>query len=163
MVRLSLFSKRVFYFGLLLAVALTALPALGGSTQRVEAAPMPTVVTANQQSDTIIYTVRAGDTLSSIARRYNTTVYTLMQLNRIQNPNRIYVGQRLRVPAPAGGTQTNPVRISFPPRRGCHDGQGNCDLAQPVLLRREGAGRSVHDRCGDFGGSGSQFPDHVAS
>ncbi len=83
MMTFGLFGKHVFSFGLLLAVALTALPAPGGSAQRVEAAGMPTVIAANNQSDTIIVTVRAGDTLSSIARRYNTTVYTLVQLNQI--------------------------------------------------------------------------------
>lgn len=112
--RCGLFGKHVFSFGLLLAIALTALPAPGGSAQQVEAAGMPTVIAADSQSDTIVVTVRAGDTLSSIARRYNTTVYTLVQLNQIRNPNRIYAGQRLRVPAPAGSTQSNPVRISFP-------------------------------------------------
>ncbi len=82
MMTFGLFGKHVFSFGLLLAVALTALPAPGGSAQRVEAAGMPTVIVANNQSDTIIVTVRAGDTLSSIARRYNTTVYTLVQPNQ---------------------------------------------------------------------------------
>ena len=38
-----------------------------------------------------------------------------MQLNGIRNPNLIYIGQRLLVPAPAGtGTATSPVRIQFP-------------------------------------------------
>ena len=40
-----------------------------------------------------------------------------MQLNGIRNPNLIYIGQRLRVPAPSSGgtgTASNPVRIKFP-------------------------------------------------
>ena len=44
------------------------------------------------------YIVRQGDTLSSIADRYNTTVERLLQLNCcIYDPNRIYPGQVLRV------------------------------------------------------------------
>ena len=43
------------------------------------------------------YTVRAGDTLSRIAARYNTTVSELVRLNDIKNPDLIYVGEVLRV------------------------------------------------------------------
>jgi LysM repeat protein len=51
---------------------------------------------------TVTYVVQRGDTLGAIARRYNTTVTTLLRLNpQIRNPNRLYVGQRIRVPAPA--------------------------------------------------------------
>lgn len=43
------------------------------------------------------YTVRAGDTLNVIAARHGTTVAQLVAWNRIPNPDRIYVGQVLRV------------------------------------------------------------------
>ncbi len=43
------------------------------------------------------YTVRPGDTLSSIATRYGTTVSALMRVNGIRSANLIYVGQRLSV------------------------------------------------------------------
>lgn len=41
------------------------------------------------------YTVSRGDTLSGIAGRLGVSVGHLVQVNRIGNPNRIYVGQRL--------------------------------------------------------------------
>ena len=45
------------------------------------------------------YVVRSGDTLSSIARRYSTTVQRLRALNpRISNPNMIRVGMKLHLP-----------------------------------------------------------------
>ena len=44
-----------------------------------------------------VYTVRAGDTLSSIAKKYNTTVAKLAAKNNIKNINKIYVGQKLNV------------------------------------------------------------------
>jgi len=47
---------------------------------------------------TITYTVKRGDTLSAIAKRYHTTVATLANLNRIANPNRIWAGQKLQIP-----------------------------------------------------------------
>jgi LysM repeat protein len=44
------------------------------------------------------YRVRAGDSLSGIARWYGTTSAYLAAVNHIANPNRIYAGQWLRVP-----------------------------------------------------------------
>lgn len=44
------------------------------------------------------YTVRAGDTLTAIAARFQTTVQRLASLNDIANPNRIYIGERLQIP-----------------------------------------------------------------
>lgn len=43
------------------------------------------------------YTVRSGDTLSSIAAKFGTSYQTLASLNGISNPNIIYAGQVLRV------------------------------------------------------------------
>lgn len=44
------------------------------------------------------YTVRAGDTLTAIARRFGTTVGALVQVNGIENPDLIRVGQVLIIP-----------------------------------------------------------------
>ncbi len=44
------------------------------------------------------YTIKSGDTLSSIAARYKTTVANLQKLNNISNPNVIYAGRVLKVP-----------------------------------------------------------------
>ncbi|MFN2292150.1 MAG: LysM peptidoglycan-binding domain-containing protein [Anaerolineae bacterium] len=46
------------------------------------------------------YTVRAGDTLYSIACRFGVSVWSIVAANHIANPNIIYVGQRLFVPDP---------------------------------------------------------------
>lgn len=43
------------------------------------------------------YTVKSGDTLSAIASRYGVSYQQLAQTNGIANPNRIYVGQVIRV------------------------------------------------------------------
>lgn len=45
----------------------------------------------------VYYTVRRGDTLSGIARRYGTTVAAIQKLSGIKNPNKIYVGQKIRI------------------------------------------------------------------
>lgn len=41
------------------------------------------------------YTVKSGDTLTTIAKKYGTSVSTLVQKNKIKNPDLIYVGQKL--------------------------------------------------------------------
>lgn len=49
---------------------------------------------ASQEST---YYVQSGDTLSSIATKFGTTVSNLVSLNHISNPNVIYVGQKIYV------------------------------------------------------------------
>lgn len=44
---------------------------------------------------TATYTVKSGDTLWSIAKKYNTTVAAIVKTNNIKNANLIYVGQKL--------------------------------------------------------------------
>lgn len=45
----------------------------------------------------LCYKVVRGDTLYSIARRFNTSVQNIVNLNKIQNPNLIYPGQCLKI------------------------------------------------------------------
>lgn len=53
----------------------------------------------NQENNnqTIIYTVRRGDTLWGIARKYGLTVNYLANLNGIRNPRLIYPGQIIKI------------------------------------------------------------------
>lgn len=44
-----------------------------------------------------VYVVKKGDTLTKIAKAYNTTVSALVKLNNIPNANLIYVGQKIVV------------------------------------------------------------------
>jgi LysM repeat protein len=44
------------------------------------------------------YKVKGGDTLSGIAARFGTTVRALIDLNGIDNPSRIAIGARLKLP-----------------------------------------------------------------
>ena len=53
----------------------------------------------NPETGLIRYTIRPGDTLSAIAKRYHTTVAALAGLNHISNPNLIYAGDTLLIPA----------------------------------------------------------------
>lgn len=46
---------------------------------------------------TITYTVKRGDTLSAIAKKYGTTVKAIAAENKISNVNMIKVGQKLKI------------------------------------------------------------------
>ena len=52
-------------------------------------------VSAVAKADTV--TVKAGDTLSALAQKYNTTVDAIVKQNHISNANLIYVGQQLQI------------------------------------------------------------------
>lgn len=62
---------------------------IGGSSSGANPDPKPNPKT---------YTIVAGDSLSSIATRFGTTVVKLMQLNNIVNADRISIGQVLKLP-----------------------------------------------------------------
>lgn len=50
------------------------------------------------------YIVRSGDTLGKIAKSFNLTLSAILNVNPGLNPDRIYVGQQLRLPTPTTST-----------------------------------------------------------
>lgn len=48
--------------------------------------------------DTVLYTVRKGNTLFGIAQFFGTTVGNILRYNNIQDANKIYIGQKLVIP-----------------------------------------------------------------
>lgn len=46
----------------------------------------------------ILYTVKRGDTLSYLAKKYKSSVSDITKINNISNPNLIYAGQVIRIP-----------------------------------------------------------------
>ena len=64
-------------------------------------AARPTIQTTFSEdfpSEGISYTIQRGDTLSSIASRFNTSVRHIINANKISDPTRIQVGQTLFIP-----------------------------------------------------------------
>lgn len=61
-------------------------------------APDPKPDPAPPEDDFFYDQVQAGDTLWGISRRYDTTVEAIAALNGIRDPNRIYVGEILKIP-----------------------------------------------------------------
>ncbi|MGQ9666584.1 MAG: LysM peptidoglycan-binding domain-containing protein [Anaerolineae bacterium] len=83
---------------IILMVVLTVLIGMGMPVQGAPAA-----------SGQVVHVVRWGETLEGIAARYGVSVWAIVQANGLANPDYIYVGQTLIIPAagapaPAGGT-----------------------------------------------------------
>lgn len=57
--------------------------------------------TTQQPTAETVHTVKSGETLSGIARKYGTTYQQLAAYNKISNPNKISVGQKIKIPGTA--------------------------------------------------------------
>lgn|GEM_PF-1136582 len=49
-------------------------------------------------NDVLLITVQSGDTLSEIAYRYKTTVADIVRHNKLEDPDSIFIGQKLKIP-----------------------------------------------------------------
>lgn len=84
-----------------------ATPTLDPNVQPSGVATQPPAdpTTPTENNGTTTYTVKAGDSLFSIATAFNTTVEQLRTLNPTLQGDIIFVGQTLTVPAPGAAAQ----------------------------------------------------------
>ena len=75
-----------------------------GSASPATATPYTGGATSNPPAG-LTYTVKAGDTLGSIAKTYGVTTAAIQQANNITDPSKIVVGQRIIIP----GVRTPPA------------------------------------------------------
>jgi len=78
------------------------LPVADAPTPTPTMVPSPTPVT---------YVVKAGDTLSDIAAKFNTTAQALMKVNGITDPTSIHAGARLVIVQPGAVPTDTPVPV----------------------------------------------------
>jgi len=92
-------------FGLILAfgVSLWISPGLSASARDVRGKEAA-------QAGATVHVVAAGETLSAIAARYGVTTAALVEANKLDNPDRLAIGQRLVIPPRAGPDQAVNVR-----------------------------------------------------
>lgn len=106
------------------------------------------------------YTIRWGDTLSGLARRYGTTVNALMRANpQIKNPDLIYAGRQLRIPGARDefvGSNSSSTRAPAPGPTSATSRGGSSkayEIARAYLGRNAGelklssnaVGKAMHD------------------
>ena len=88
----------------------------GGNTAtqpQANTAPAATTATTQTTEQYDTYTIKRGDTLSGIAKKYKTTVKKLQELNNIKNPNLIYAGHKLKIPKYAAGGLVNNTGLAW--------------------------------------------------
>lgn len=89
----SISNPNLIYVGQKLLVSQNSTANSNSSSQSNSSSSSTTADSATAAS----YTVKSGDTLSSIATQHNTTVNQIVSLNSLSNPNLIYVGQVLKL------------------------------------------------------------------
>jgi LysM repeat protein len=77
------------------------LPATAAELIAAPREPAPTPRRGVVGASLDVYTVRPGDSLSTIAQAHGYSLADLMTANQIDNPDMVYVGQALMLPAPA--------------------------------------------------------------
>jgi LysM repeat protein len=88
------------------------------SSPELEPPPHPPPTPTPTISDQFLYTVASGDTLNAIAKRYGITLRDLIEANTLEDPIRIFVGQKLVIPgvlAPPSVPLTVDTDPQFPP------------------------------------------------
>lgn len=81
-------------------------PAIGYKPYEPKKEPIP-----NNNEE--VYVVIKGDTLSKIAKKYNTTYQKLAEYNGIANPNLIYPGQKIKIPSSNNSSNSDPITYTI--------------------------------------------------
>ncbi|MFG3244194.1 peptidoglycan-binding protein [Streptomyces sp. NPDC048157] len=104
-----------------------------------KAASTPPPSTGGGASSGGTYTVKKGDTLSSVAAAHKTTVAALVKLNGLKDPNKLSVGQKLKISA-AAAPSAQPLE-PFPGASFFHGGRHSAVItAMGRRLVAEGCG-----------------------
>ena len=113
---------------LLLAVLLLA----ACSNQVMNPPEMPTpgpTPTATPDPDRIFYEVKKGDTLWSIAEKYDTTVEMLIKVNELETPDQLKLGQQILISHKvtiSGEVLPTPTPTPIPCLQGCQQPVAGC-------------------------------------
>lgn len=102
----------------------------GQTSAQIAAVAPRSNTTARSNEDS--YSVRRGDTLSTIARRFNVSELSLLQENNIDHPDRIYPGQTLKMP---GQTPANTQPVVYMPPNEAPVKPTAVAAAEPVQLQ----------------------------
>lgn len=79
----------------------SATPASGASSRAADTgASTPSSVASASETKTIVYEVKPGDNLTKIAKKHKCTVTEIAQLNKMKPNKVLWVGLKLKIPAP---------------------------------------------------------------
>ncbi len=97
-------------------------PTVSSNSNNNTSKPQSTLTNTQEKTPRAIHTVKSGENLTVIAKKYGTTVSKIVKDNGIKNPNLIYPGQKLKIfktggladftgPAWLDGSKTKPELI----------------------------------------------------
>ena len=90
-------------------------------------------------SQAIYHQVKAGDTLGSVAQKYGVSAQEIARYNAIRNPDKLEVGQRLRIPAGKPQQVAARPKLTTPtPKRGAPETWGEEFTSLPAEKRSSG-------------------------
>lgn len=99
------------------------------AAEKKQEKPAKSSKTSNEK--TSIYTVKAGDNLSAIARKYGTTVAKIQALNNMGSNTNIDIGQKLKVSGEASATSpATSSATSAPASASAKSGEGRIHTVQ---------------------------------
>lgn len=112
MVRLGKYLiSAVLLLGVLVACSITGGDDNGGDEDATEAidevmriVTLTPIPSATVRTELVEYQVGDGDTLSGISDEFGVSQQSIIDANGLPNPDAIFVGQTLSIPAPSGGT-----------------------------------------------------------
>ena len=87
--------------GILAVVTSRSSDSGSASVTTVSESTIPVLTTTTTVAP-VMYTVQMGDSLFQIAKTYNLNMKELMDLNGITDPDKVYAGQVLQLPAATG-------------------------------------------------------------
>lgn len=93
-------------------LASTPIPATTPEPQAQVPVEVPPSATPTDAPLGDAYTVSAGDSLSSIATKFNVTINELLEANNLDNPDFVFVGQVLYLPSGAVEVPQSPTAVS---------------------------------------------------
>ncbi len=81
--------------------------------------PAPESGASSSAQQVVVYQIERGDTLAAIANEYGVSLQSIINANSISNPNRVFVGQTIRIPGVSStvskpedtDSQDTPVRL----------------------------------------------------
>jgi len=94
------------------------------------------------------YTVQRGDTLKIIASKCGATFSAIASLNGLANPDLIFVGQALRMPASSGGVVSTPTPITAPSATPAPSSGGSSRCGAVYIIQRGDTLRIIAEKCG---------------
>ncbi len=112
-------NPNLIYVGQVLKIPVGTTPTVTPTTPvpTTPAATTPAPTTPPPPTGQTVHVVQAGENLYRIALRYGTTVQAISQVNGITNPNLVFVGMQLKIPAPGAvlPAATTPAPVATTP------------------------------------------------